>query len=121
MPFRCNTFEVKRNVRVAFPERVESVTAIDSSVVGGRLRDLECEQVGIDRDGFAQYLEPLAIDDLVLAMVPGNVGHWHRLQNALHRKHIALLGDGGFLGESGWLAIRTSARWKRGKISDQLQ
>lgn len=103
------TFEVKRNVRVAFPKWIESMTPVDASIVGGRLRNLQRQQVGIVRDCFAQDFEPFAIGDGFGAVEPGNVGHRQGLQDALHREHFALLGNGGLLWKAGWFTLRVSA------------
>lgn len=94
---------------VAFPERIESVAPIDAPIVGARLRNLERQQVGIAGDRFAQYFEPFAVGDRVLAVEPGNVGHRQGLQDALHREHLALLGNGGLLWKAGWFTLGISA------------
>lgn len=93
------TLEVKRNVGIALSEIIERVTSVVAAVSDGRVADLQHQHVSVSASRFVWHFDAWVVGDGFGALVPGDVGHWVRLEDALHDEDVAFLSDGGLFGE----------------------
>jgi hypothetical protein len=102
--------EVERNVGIALSKIIERVTSVVAAVSDGRVADLQHQHVSVSAGRFVRHFDARVVGDGFGALIPGDVGHWVRLEDALHDEDVTFLSDGRLFGEPRRFSVWDPAR-----------